>query len=341
MTTPVLPPTFLLTEMMLGLWVPQALHAAAELGVADAMGVYPRTSEAIAKAVGAHEGALHRLLRALTVLEVCKETEEGSFRLTPLGECLRSEGPDSVRSWALLMGGKEVWRVWGRLADCIRTGEHVWKLEGTDAFTWLQENPREGAIFNQAMFEVSTRTARVIVEAYDFSGAKNILDVGGGYGTLLAAILVANPEASGVVLDLPHCRDGALNLFREMGLSERARFQDGDFFQSVPGGADLYLLKSVIHDWDDEKSGVILSKCRDTLGSSGRLLVLEPVVPDRLGGSRFDNILVASDLNMMVNTGGRERTEGEFRKVLEAAGLRLERIVRTPTSMCLLEAAGI
>ncbi len=337
MTAQSLPPTFLLTEMMLSLWVRQALHAAAELGVADAMGKDPRPSGQIAKAVGAHPGALHRLLRALTVLGVCEEVDGACFRLTPLGECLRAEGSDSLRSWALLMGGKEIWRVWGRLADCVRTGEHVWKLEGTDPFSWLQENPEEGAIFNQAMLEVSRRTARAVVEAYDFSRAKSLVDVGGGYGTVLAAILSANPRAKGVVCDLPHCREGATKLFREKELSDRADFQEGDFFASVPGGSDLYLLKSVIHDWDDEKSGVILRNCRAAMGASGALLVLEPVVPDRLGGSRFDNILVASDLNMMVNTGGRERTEGEFRKLFDAAGLRLERIVRTPSSLCLLE----
>ncbi len=337
MSPETLPPTFLLTEMMLSLWVPQALHAAAELGVADAMGSSARPSEEIADAVGAHRGSLHRLLRALTVIGVCEETEEGSFRLTRLGESLRADGPDTVRSWALLMGSREIWRVWGRLADCVRTGEHVWKLEGTDPFTWLQQNPSEGAIFNQAMFEVSRRTARTVAEAYDFSRAGTIVDVGGGYGTVLAAILAANPQAKGVVFDLAHCRDGATSLFREKGLSDRAEFQDGDFFKAVPRGADLYLIKSVLHDWNDEKSAEILRNCRDAMGASGVLLVVEPVVPDRLGGSRFDNILVASDLNMMVNTGGRERREGEFRQLFDAVGLRLQRIVRTASAMCLLE----
>jgi SAM-dependent methyltransferase len=339
MSPEALPPAFLLTEMMLSLWVPQALHAAAELGVADAMGEDARSSAEIADAVGAHRGALHRLLRALAVVGICEETADG-FRLTPLGECLRAEGPNTVRSWALLMGSREIWRVWGRLADCVRTGEHVFKLEGTDVFTWLQQNPEEGTIFNQAMFEVSRRTARMVAEAYDFSPAKTIVDVGGGYGTVLAAILAANPESKGVVFDLAHCRDGASSLFREKGLSERAEFQEGDFFAAVPGGADLYLLKSVIHDWDDEKSVLILRNCREAMGSSGVLLVVEPVMPDRLGGSRFDNIVVASDLNMMVNTGGRERAEGEFRKLFDAAGLRLKRIVKTPSAMSLLEAVS-
>ncbi len=338
MSAEILPPAFLLTEMMLSLWVPQALHAAAELGVADAMGSEAKSSVEVAKAVGAHPGALHRLLRALTVARVCEETEDGRFRLTSLGECLRADGPDTVRSWALLMGSREIWRVWGRLADCVRTGEHVWKLEGTDPFTWLQENPEEGAIFNQAMFEVSKRSARAVVEAYDFSRARTIVDVGGGYGTVLAAILSANRNAKGIVVDLAHCRDGASSLFRDKGLSSRAEFQEGDFFQAVLPGADLYLLKSVIHDWDDEKSARILRNCRDAMGDSGILLVIEPVMPDRPGGSRFDNIVVASDLNMMVNTGGRERTEGEFRKLFDESGLRLNRIVRTPSSMCLLEA---
>ncbi|HJS74163.1 MAG TPA: methyltransferase, partial [Vicinamibacteria bacterium] len=296
------PPTFVLTEMMLSLWVPQALHAAAELGIADAIGSGARPSDEIADAVGAHRGALYRLLRALTVIGVCEEMEDRSFRLTPLGECLRAEGPDTVRSWALLMGSPEIWRVWGRLTDCVRTGEHAWKLEGTDAFTWLQQDPEAGAIFNQAMFEVSRRTARAVAEAYDFSRARTIVDVGGGFGTVLAQILAANPRAKGVVFDLAHCAEGASSLFRERGLSDRAEFQEGDFFRSVTPGADLYLLKSVIHDWDDEKSISILRNCRDAMGETGVLLVVEPVVPDRLEGSRFDNILVASDLNMMVNT---------------------------------------
>jgi hypothetical protein len=322
---------------MLSLWVPQALHAAAALGVADAMGSGARGSDEIADAVGADRGGLYRLLRALTVIGVCEELEGRSFRLTPLGECLRAGGSDTVRSWALLMGSPEIWGAWGSLADCVRTGDHAWKLEGTDAFSYLQQNKKLGAIFNQAMLEVSSRTARAVVEAYDFSQAGTIVDVGGGYGTVLAQILVRNPRAKGVVFDLAHCAEGASSLFREKGLADRARFQEGDFFDTVPGGADLYLLKSVIHDWDDEKSLRILANCRSAMGGSSVLLVIEPVVPDRLGGSRFDNILVASDLNMMVNTGGRERAECEFRKLFDAAGLRLRRVVRTPSAMCLLE----
>lgn len=333
-----LPPSFRLSEMSLSLWVPQAIYAAAALGIPDELAAGAKHSDELAGAIGAHPGSTHRLLRALALLELCTETANGSFELTPLGECLRSDSPDSVRSWALLMGGKGVWKAWGRLVDCVRTGEHAWKLEGTDAFDAMQADPEEAEIFNQAMLELTKRTAVNVADAYDFSGLREIVDVGGGYGTLVAEILAAHPRMHGVVFDLPHARDGAERLLEEKQLAGRTEFVAGDFFAAVPAGADAYLLKSVIHDWDDERSLEILRNCRAAMLENARLLLIEPLAPERVGSSPLDGIIVGSDLTMLVNTGGRERTEAEYRELLEAAGLRVARILATPSAMRVIEA---
>jgi SAM-dependent methyltransferase len=337
-TTTILPPSFRVTEMMLSLWVPQAVHAAAALGLADVLARGARNCEELAWELGVDAGALRRLLRGLVLLELCAETKTGAYELTPNGECLRSDGPDSVRAWALLMGGEVGWRPWGRLLECVRTGKNVWHLDGTDPFTWMREHPDVAETFNEAMRQVSRRTAAAVARGYDFSRASRIVDVGGGYGTLVAAILKEFSGVRATVFDLPHCRDGAERLFEEAGVRDRAEFAAGDFFESVPEGGDVYLIKSVIHDWDDEKSVVILRNCTEAMGGRGTLLLVEPFAPERVGESPFDNVVVASDLNMLVQTGGKERTESEYRALLDSAGLGVTGIRSTPSSMRIVEA---
>ena len=333
------PPRLQLTRLILSLWAPQSIHTAAALGIPDLLANGPRRSEDLAKASGAHPGALHRLMRALVVLELCAQTDDGSFALTPMGDFLRSDSPDTARSWALLMGGRYVWHGWEFLVDCVRTGLPAAKLFGEkETFEALAADPEGAVVFYKAMMEVTRQAVGAIINAHDFSYARSLVDVGGGYGVLLGTILANNPGASGKVFDLPHCREGALRLMAESGVADRAEFVEGNFFESVPAGADAYLLKSVIHDWDDEKSLTIFKNCREAMSqhpagkNKSRLLLIEPTVPERLESSSHDGVIVGSDLNMLVMTGGRERTEAEFRSLLDAAGLRIERIVAAPPS---------
>jgi hypothetical protein len=209
----------------------------------------------------------------------------------------------------------------------------------------MASDPQSAAIFYQAMVEMTRLAAGALIKAYDFSGVHTLIDIGGGYGLLLAAILAAYPEMSGKVFDLPHCQEGATRLLAERGVAGRAEFVVGSFFDSVPSGADAYVLKSVIHDWDDEKSLTIFEKCRAAMSErtrrkgGARLLIIEPIVPDRMGSSSHDGVIVGSDLNMLVMAGGRERTEAEFRSLLEAAGLRIALIVAAPpTAFSVIEA---
>jgi hypothetical protein len=335
-----LPAPFRLSRLMSSLWVPQAIYTAAALGVADTLADGPRRSEDVARSIGAHSATIHRLLRALVALELCTATGDGVFELTSLGACLRSGTRDSVRSWALLIGSPMVWNSWGRLIDCVRSGESIPQLDGWDsAFDFRQTHPAESAIFDHAMVEMTRHLADAIAVGYDFSGIRTLVDVGGGYGALLPPILKTHPEMRGVVFDQPSCRDGALRLFEKTGLADRCEFVGGTFVESVsPAGADAYILKSVIHDWDDEHSLAILRTIRAAMGERSRLLVVEPIVPDCPGTSPYDAMIASTDLNMLVVTGGRERTEAEFRALLDAAGLPVTRIVQTPATMSIVEA---
>ena len=339
MTTP-LPPAVQLSRLVASLWIPQTLHAAATLGVADAIVPAGSASADVARAIGADAGAVHRLLRAMVALELCAETDDGCFTLTPLGVCLRADAPDSVRSWLRLMGGDMVWRCWGRLADCIRSGEPApMLLEGKDAFAWIAAHPTEFAIFDQSMQELTRRAAPAIADAYDFAGARTVVDVGGGHGALLATLVARHPALQGVVLDQSHCAHGAAALWAAAGVADRCRFVAGSFFDHVPETGDVYLLKSVIHDWNDERSVAILRACRTAMRPPARLLLIEVLVPARPGHTPFDQMIAGTDLNMLVMTGGRERTEAEYRALCAAAGLRVVRVVPTATAFSLIEAA--
>src|SRR5262245_48950448 len=227
------PPRLLLTRLILSLWAPQSIHAAAALGIPDLLANGPRRSDELARAAGAHPGALYRLMRALVALELCIQTEDGAFALTPMGDYLRSDSPDSARSWALLMGGRYVWHGWECLVDCVRTGEPAPKLLGEkETFEAIAADPEGAAIFYQAMVEVTRQAVEAIIKAYDFSGVRTVVDVGGGYGVLLAAILSTYPEMRGKVFDLPHCQEGAARLLAECGVDVRAEFVAGSFFES-------------------------------------------------------------------------------------------------------------
>ena len=329
-----------LLGLMNGVWVPQAIYAAVELGIPDVLAGGPKQSDDVAKAVSAHPGAVRRLLRALATLGLCTQTEAGAFELAPLGAPLRSDAPDSMRNWVLLIGRPKSFRAWAEFVDCVRTGQHVAKLrEGIDdAFQTFTE-PGERAVFDQSMAEGTKQVAGAVALAYDFSGVKSIVDVGGGYGALFPPILRAHPEMTGVIFDQPHCREGAERVFQKTRIAERCQFVGGSFFEdALPAGADVYLLKSIIHDWNDERSLAILRRCRTAMRDDSRLLVIEIVVPDRLEPTPENRGIAFTDLNMLVSTGGLERTEAEYGTLLEAAGLRVWRIVPTLAGLSVIDA---
>ena len=345
---PEIPPEFaerarLITQLsrMIGsVWVPHAIHAAAVLGIPDLLAGSPKRSEELAEAAGADADALHRFLRALVALELCSQRDDGAFEITPLGACLRSGTRDSLRSWALVSGSERMMRSWGRLVDCVRTGDSAPKLlDGVEnPFDYFAGHPAEAAVFDQFMVEVTRQLAGAIALSYDFSEIRLLVDIGGGYGALLPAILTAYPDMRGVVVDLPRCRDGAIRLFENTRLSERCEIVAGSAFDSVPAGADAYVLKNVIHGLADQPSRVILRNCRAAMREDSRLLLIEAIVPEQPGSSPLDQMITGSDLNMLVNAGGRERTESQYRHLLEAAALRLARIVPTPVGMSVIEA---
>jgi SAM-dependent methyltransferase len=322
-----------------GSWMSQAAYVAASLRIPDLLAEGAKSAEELAREAGAHAPSLRRLLRALVTLEICRENREGLYEITPMGALLRSDPPGALRSWTLYWGGPQ-WPVWGNLLHSVTTGESARRMAtGKDGFERLETDPEAAALFNQAMVELTRLEAADIVRACDFSTSKRIVDVGGGFGELLAAILQANPETRGVLFDRPHAMEGARALMVAARLADRCEFIAGDFFETIPGGADAYLLKSVIHDWDDERSIAILRNCRRAMNGAAKMLLVERIVPRRLGASAAHRSIARGDLNMLVGLGGKERTEDEYRGLLDAAGLNVRDIVPAGRTFGVIEAA--
>ncbi len=333
-----LPPPVVLYQLAIGHYVSQALYVAAKLGVADLLGQGPRGHEDLAAATGTHAPSLRRVLRLLASAGVLAETDDGRFALTELGSCLRS-GPGSFRAVVQLFGGPAVWSSWGDLLETVRTGEAALpRVFGTDPFEYFSAHPEEGAVFDEAMGAFTAMVAVAVAAAYDFSPFRTVVDVGGGEGALLAGILKENPALRGIVFDLPRLADGARKRIAAAGLADRCEFAGGDFFHAVPSGGDAYLIKHVIHDWDDERAVRILASCHRAMGARGKLLIVEAIYPPRIDQSIDSRGAAANDCNMMVCTGGRQRSEAEFRALFEAARFELARIVPTMANSSVIEA---
>jgi len=323
--------------MATGHYVSQAIYVASRLGIADRLGTGPRSHDELAQATGTHASSLRRVLRLLASAGVLNETEDGRFELTPIGACLQS-GPGSFRAVAQLFAGPAVWSSWGSLLHTVRSGETAWHhVLGPDSFEYFAEHPEEGAIFDEAMGAFTAMVAIAVAAAYDFTPFRTIMDVGGGDGALLAGILGANPALHAFVFDLPRVADRARKRIAAAGLSDRCEFVAGDFFQAVPGGSDAYILKHVIHDWGDRRAVSILENCRRAMGPPGKLLIVEGVYPPRIDQSVASRGAAANDVNMMVCTGGRQRSEAEFRQLFDAAGFTLTRIVPTLAMSSVIE----
>jgi hypothetical protein len=324
-----------LLEMIAMRHVPQALHVVAVLGIADLLADAPKSSDDLAQTTGSHGRTLYRVLRTLAAAGVFAEDKSGRFRLTPLGQPLRSDVANSVRAASIFLSGES--ELEGRLVDCVRTGKTAIELVsgGTNWIEYYRQEPARAAVFNAAMTALSNAHYAGVVGAYDFRSVRKIVDVGGGHGRLLSMILMAYPKMRGVLFDLPHASEGGQKTMADARLSNRCEVVSGDFFRSVPSGCDAYILSRVIHDWDDERAVAILKVVRDALPAKGRLLLFETMI-------RSDKRLsypLLSDLNMVIRTGGCERTLAEYRALYKAAGFNLSRSIKTasPTGMTIIE----
>jgi len=335
-----LEPAFELARLVAGVWVPHAIHAAATLGVADGLAGGAQSAAALAARLGVHADGLHRLLRSLAAIGVCRSLDGDRFELTAMGDCLRADSPRSIRSWALLIGTDTMRQTWAGLIDAVRTGEAMTdRPAGFEPFRFLtSQRPDYAANFYAAMNELTELAAASVVEAYDFSKFGTIVDVGGGHGALLAAVLRATPTARGVLFDLPHRREAATAFAGAQGIADRWTFEAGTFFESVPPGGDAYLLKSVIHDWNDEESLEILSRCRAAMAPDARLLLIEMVIPDSVQPTPRDAVILGTDLGLLAMLSGRERTAQAYHTLLGQAGFRVSRRILTSSAFDVIEA---
>lgn len=321
-------------ELATGHFRSQAVCTAAALGIADLLNDGPKNVNELGKATGAHPQALYRLLRALASIGVFEENDDGDFELTPLATTLQSNSPNSVLEAALLAHASFHWNSWSHLCHSVLTGESAFEhVHGTGLFEYLRKDPAAAVIYEGWMTRLSDTQVPALLNSYDYAQYRTIVDVGGGHGALLAAILKANQGVHGVLFDLPEVLADA-RLLRDAGVGSRCSVIAGDMFEGIPSGGDLYLLKTVIHDWSDDLSLRILGNCREAMTADSRLLLIESVVPE--GNDPHPSKFM--DLNMLVLTrGGRERTAAEYGALFEASGFELSRVIATPSSMSLLE----
>lgn len=319
--------------MIMGFMLSQAIAAAAKLGVADLLENGPKTAEELAHRTGSNAGALYRLLRALASVGIFAE-DAGRFKLTPLAEPLRNDAPDSLRGTALFLGSDWHMQVWADIDYAIKHGKPAFEhLHGEPYFDYLPKNPERAAVFNDAMTSLSRLTSQDVLAAYDFSAVKKLVDVGGGHGYLLYAILDKYPHLKGVLFDAPFVIDGA----RRTAKNERCELATGDFFQAVPEGGDAYIMKHIIHDWNDESAVTILRACRKAMTSDGKVLLVENVIPE--GNTPSPGKFL--DLEMLLFLHSHERTEKQYRELFDEAGFELTRIVPTRSSYGIIEGRRI
>jgi hypothetical protein len=330
-------------DVMMQMWLSMChtftVAAAARLGIADVLAASsPQESTALARAVGADATALTRLLRTLVSLGILAQPHPQTYALTPLGAVLRSDHPASMRDLLIAVTDPPHVQAWGKLHESVASGQpSVPALFGMPIFAYYAAHPDERAVFSRAMGNLSGFAAQGTVHHYDFSHARHIVDVGGAHGDLLLRILHAHPHAHGTVFDLPHVADAARQAITAQGYAGRCEALGGDFFQAVPPGGDVYVLKLIVHDWPDTEVVRILHNCRAVMPPDGTLLVIEMVLPDdhQLSPAHV------SDLNMLVMTGGHERTVQEYEALLAQAGFRLTRCIPTGAPYEVLEAVVV
>lgn len=327
------PPSAILGQMVVGSWVSQAIHVVAKLNIADKLSDGPLDCDQLAASTGLHSQSLYRVMRALASVGVFHEGEDGKFQSTPSSELLRTGVPGSLRALAAMAGEKWRWTLIGNLLNSVKSGESSFdRVFGMPLFEFLANNPEDGQLFNQAMADFSVAEIEGVLDAYDFSRFGTLVDIGGGQGSLLAAALKKNPRLKGIIYELPAVAEVAREVIGNESLRDRCEVIAGDFFESVPRGGDAYIMKHIIHDWDEEQSVRLLKNCADAMTSNSTLLVVEMVVTS--GNDPFVGKLL--DLEMLL-IGGRERTEIEYRRLFETAGFKLTRVVPTQSPVSVIE----
>ncbi|WDD36965.1 methyltransferase (plasmid) [Nostoc sp. UHCC 0926] len=315
-------------------WVSRCIYVVAKLGIADLLKDGSQHCDALAAATNTHSNSLYRVLRALAGIGIFAQTQPGCFELTPLANCLQSNVPDSIRDIAILRGEEHYYNSWGNLMYSLQTGETAFQhLYGMNLFEYNERNSVEGEIFHQAVASSKEAYAAFLV-AYDFSSIGKLVDVGGGTGSFLTAILEANSTMTGVLFELPEVIDQAKNSQRTASVNDRCQLIGGSFFEAIPERGDAYLLMQVIHNWDDERAIAILKCCHQAMKEQARLLVIDSVIPsgNEFFGAKF------MDVNMLIMCpGGRERTEAQFRDLFASAGFELTTIIRTKSELSIIE----
>ena len=332
-----MPPAAYLGQLIGNTGFVHAILVAANLGLADLLKDGPLSIADLAEATGTHARSLYRMLRALASRGIFSEDADGRFSLTALADPLRSDAPDSIHNWALFVGSEAELQTWAHLSYSVRTGKPAFEhIFGKGWFDYLDDQPEMAQIFNKLMTGGSTSDGGAIIEAYDFSVYRKIVDVGGGHGALLAHILEQAPQSSGVLFDAPSVIAGATGAIDTQVNQGRAERVAGNFFEAVPNGGDAYVLKYIIHDWDDERAIVILKNCRQAMAENGRVLLVEMVIP--AGNAPSPGKFL--DLEMLLYFYSRERTEAEYCDLLQQAGLELITITPTASPFSIIEAAA-
>ena len=326
-----LPPPAQLMKFIVGKWISKPIYVAAELGIADMLAEGSKSIEQLAQASQSHAPSLYRMMRALASVGIFFETEGKRFELTPMAEYLKT---GAMRSIALMFNADWSDKAWGYFMDSVKTGDTAFeKAHGMPVSDWLEINPRAAAVFNEANAVKAANSHRAIVDVYDFSGINTLTDVGGGLGVLMAEVLFANPLMEGIVADIPSVIQETRKIIQARGIEDRCQAVECDFFKNIPSGSDAYIMSHILHDWPDEQCRIILTNCQRAMKKESRLLVVEMIIPP----GNEPSVAKLLDLEMLVITGGRERTEAEFKNLFESSGFKLSRIIPTKESVCIIE----
>ncbi len=326
-----LPPQAQLMNFIVGKWISKPVYVAAELGLADLLAEGSKSIEELALASRSHAPSLYRMMRALASVGIFAETKDKRFELTPMAEFLKS---GAMRSFALMFNSDWSDKAWLHFIDSVKTGDTAFeKAHGMPVSDWLERNPRAAEVFNEANAVKAAHSHRAIIDVYDFSGINTLTDIGGGLGALMAEILQANPSMKGIVADIHSVTQKGEEFIRSRGLEDRCKTVECDFFKDIPAGSDGYLMSHILHDWPDDRCKKILRNCHKAMKPESTLLVVEMIVPP----GNQPSIAKLLDLEMLVTTGGRERTEEEFKTLLDSSGFELSRTISTQGGISVIE----
>lgn len=336
MSDHVLPPPAQMLQFVMGSWVSQAVGAAARLDIAEHVAAGAKTAEAVASRSGANADAVHRLMRALASIGVFAMSGN-EFTLTPVGETLRSGVPGSMRELAIALTDSAHWLSWGQFPKAVKEGRKMTvEALGVEAWDYYAKHPEDAEHFSRAMTAISGMAVDPVLASYDFSGMSTVIDVGGAHGAFVSGVVQKYPDAKGVLVDLPHVVAGTRESLAANGLASRIEVKAGDFFQEVPSGVDVYLLKHILHDWNDEKCVTILKNVRKAMKPTSKVLVVEFALPEDATPAPAQFM----DLNMLVLLDGRERTKDQYASLFAKAGLTLSRFIQTPSPLGIAEAVA-